>query len=283
MEQKEQSKKGKKGRKGSIFVLLNLANSTEQKKCLLKYAYDLSRHTKLPLVIYPNRDNTDLSFREAYKTTYAMKRDMKLVASIVKKQATLMNSIHRIAKNHDAQFLVIGVYETKATEKKDFSKAAWNLAADTAIDVFLVQEGAVYDPSDVTIAVDSSMNRQKVTVLPIIADKEKTRIHLFVENTDIPSKQKEIGIVLVQIQEYLFHHDLTFLPPETAATTTFYPDHLIRFAAKRTNILVIEIDEKTGLNAELQESLKKILFGKHRLFSVLLVKTKEVGIPVGFN
>jgi GTPase Era involved in 16S rRNA processing len=237
----------------------------------------------MPLIIYPNRDNTELSFREAYKVTYAIKRDMKLVASIVKKPATLINSIHRIAKNHHAEFLVIGVHETNTTGKKDFSQAAWNLAADTAINVFLVQEGAIFDPSDVTIAVDFSKNRQKVTVLPLIADKEKTRIHLFVENTDIPSKQKEIGIVLAQVQEYLFNHDLTCLPPVIAATTTFYPDHLIRFVAKRTKILVLEIDEETGLNSELETSLKKILFGKHRLFSVLLVKTKPVGIPTGFN
>lgn len=275
--------KNKKEKKKSVFVLLNLADSPEQLRCLLQYAYALSKHAKLPIVLYPNKDNTDYSFRDAYKIVCAMRRDMKLVASIVKKPATLINSIHRIAKNHHAEFLVIGVHETNTTGKKDFSQAAWNLAADTAINVFLVQEGAIFDVSDVTIAVDASKDRQKVNVLPIIADKKRTRIHLFVENTDIPSKKKEIKIILGHIQEYLFHHDLIYLDPVVAATTTFYPDHLIRFAAKRTKILVLEINEETGLNSELETSLKKILFGKHRLFSVLLVKTKPVGIPTGFN
>ncbi len=85
-----------------------------------------------------------------------------------------------------------------------------------------------------------------------------------------------IDNTLSHILSFLSRQDVSF-EITIARNQSNYPQHLLRFAAKRSRLLLIEIDEKS-LSSDLKKNLQKIIFSEHGHFAVMLVKTKDIGI-----
>lgn len=261
--------------KKTVFAVVTLTNSEEQMKNTIRYSADLANQLHLDLVLHPRHEETNYSFNDAGVWLAAMARNMDVVCSISRQAPHFFLSINRVAQKHNAAFMIVGVSGkiTKKAHKKEFSSTMWETANNTQIPIFLVPKDTIFDPfSEITIAVDSSRNIQKVNFLNGLVTKD-TVVNLFVERTSDPFKQKNIDTTLEQIILYLSRHDILY-KEVVARKEEHYTKHLLRFAAKRSELLLIEVE--SSIDSDLKENLQTVLFSKHQDFAVMLMRTKDV-------
>lgn len=261
--------------KKPVFAIVTLANSEEQMRNTIRYSADLAKHLGLDLVLHPRHEGTDYSFNDGGVLLTAMARNMSIPCTISRQAPNFFLSINRVAQKHNAAFMVVGVSGkiTNKAHKKEFSSTMWEAANNTQIPIFLVPKDTSFDPfSEITIAVDASRNIQKVNFLNGLATKD-TVVNLFVEKTRDPFKQKNIDTTLEQIILYLSRHDINY-KIVIAREEEHYTKHLLRFAAKRSELLLIEV--QSSIDSDLKENLQTVLFSKHQDFAVMLMRTKDV-------
>lgn len=261
--------------KKCVFAVINLVNTEGQMKNTIMYAANLAKKLNLVLILHPKHEESNYPFAAGGDLLAAMARNMKVACKISQYAPSFFTSINAVANKQNAAFMVIGVSGklTKKEHKKEFSQTMWEVANRTNVPNFLVSKETVFDPfSEITIAVDSSRNIQKVNFLELLTNKE-TIVNLFIENTDNVLKQKKIDMTLLQIERYLSRHDISY-KKEVARESKDYTQHLLKFAAKKSKLLLIEVE--SSLDTDLKENLEKVLFGKHQQFAVLLIRTKDV-------
>ncbi|MEI8092012.1 MAG: hypothetical protein WCG98_07620 [bacterium] len=260
-----------------VFVVINLANEPEQRKNTAKYAAELAKQLGLGLVVHPKYEGTEYPFLAAYKKVYRMMRTLHVRCRMSKEQTSFFTSINTIARKQNAASIVIGVSESlkKAREQKEFSRDMWNVANDASIPIFLVGKEVAFDPfSEITIAVDSSRRIQKVNFLKWLVT-EVTMVNVFIEKANDLKKKQEIETTLRQILSYLSVQKISY-KTEIAREETDYAEHLMRFAASRSKLLIIEVEGT--IDSDLKKNLQKVLFSKNQRFAVMLIRSKDVTI-----
>ncbi len=258
----------------TVFAIINLVNTEDQMRNTIAYAAGLAEHKKQGLILHPKHEESHYSFSQATELISKLADTMGLTHSVSQQAPNFFTSIHRIAEKQQAASIVIGVSEkiTKKANKKEFSDTMWDVANRSHIPIYLVPKKATFDPSsEITIPVDASRTIQKATFLTGLTTKD-TVVHLFIESTTDLVKQKKIDWTEKTIVSYLSRHDISFLP-EIAREENNYSQHLMKFAAKYSKLLIIEVD--STIDSDLKENLQKVLFGKHQHFAVLLIRTAD--------
>ncbi|MCX6822424.1 MAG: hypothetical protein NTX91_00305 [candidate division SR1 bacterium] len=260
--------------KQTVFAIVNLVNTEDQMRNTITYAADLAKHKKCDLILHPKHEESPYSFPQATEVISKLADTMGFAHTLSQQAPSFFTSIHRIAEKQQAVSIVIGVSEkiTKKVSKQEFSDTMWDVANRSHIPIYLVPKKAKFDPaSEITIAVDANRTIQKAAFLNGFTTKD-TIVHLFIESTTDPIRQKRINWTNEKIAAYLSRHDISFVPT-IAREEHNYSQHLMKFAAKKSKLLIIEV--ASTLDSDLKEHLQRVLFGKHQEFAVLLLRTED--------
>ncbi|MEI6673372.1 MAG: universal stress protein [bacterium] len=282
-------KERKKERK-KVFTIIDMENRTqEQKQNTIDYAINLSKVTARDLVFYFLGKVNKKSHKEFIKmvetskeinrSIYAEKSymyDIKITYN--KEETSWVQSINDIAKKENAAFILMGTGEEKRSFfKKLFGKTMWSIASHTSIPVILIPPKVKFSNfEEITIAVDEENKIQKIKWVKQIYQKFGTKVHVFVKTTGEREKDSISTTVLYNITRNLSHEGISYEIIYAREQKNF-EKNLLRYAAKNSQLLIIEVDEG-AIHPDVKKNVEKLLFSNNQRFAVMLVKTKNMGI-----
>lgn len=259
----------------TIFAVVNLANEEEQQLNTINYAAEMGKLLNLPLVLYPRIDQAGLSFKDGFTHLHRILLDSKIKFTVSKHTISIFQTVNDVACVENAACIVMGVREEKQPlVKRMFSRSTWDLAAMADVPVILVPKATKFNGfGEITIAVDAENKVQKMKYLNLLATKAV--VHVFVDNPNDSMANERIKTVLSNIEKYLRKADILY-EIEIARNKKDFSMHLLRFAVKNSQLLILEVDKKK-MSPQLREHLQGFLFGTKRDFAVMLVKSKTLG------
>lgn len=260
----------------TIFAVVNLANEKGQQLNTINYAAEMGKLLNLPLVLYPRIDQTNLSFKDGFTHLHRILQDFSCKFSVSRHTISIFQTVNDIARMENAAFIIMGVRDEKQPlVQKITGMNMWDLAAKSDVPVILVPPNTRFNGfGEITIAVDAENKVQKMKYLNLLA--HEAVVHVFVDNPANNMANERTKAVLNNIEKYLRSANLVY-EIEFARNQTEFPLHLLRYAIKNSQLLILEVD-KQKLSGALRQHIQKFLFGTKRDFAIMLVKTKPTGI-----
>jgi len=273
-----------------VFAIIDVKHENkEQKQNTIDYAVNLAKVTARDLVFYFLGKIDKKSQREFDQMIDASKNRMVSIhsgrscmydvqISYNIQETSWAQSINDIAKKENAAFILMGTGQEKTSFlKKLFGKTMWSIASHSNIPVILIPPKVKFsDFEEITIAVDEENKIQKIKWVKKMHQKFGTKVHVFVKSTGQREKDSISSTVLYNITKHLTHEGIEYEIVYARETINF-EKNLLKYAAKNSQLLIIEVDEGI-IDSNVKESIEKLLFTNNQQFAVMLVKTKEMGI-----
>ena len=266
-----------------MFAVINLASTETNQKNVARYAAQFAKSLNLRLVLHPeNKFPSNEDFLHV-KGMAAKIRGVQ-VSVPEPQQASLfsfLKSIHKVAMQEHAAFIVMGIENEDVTS---LGKDIWNTTKKTMIPTILLPHGIEFNPfRNITIAVDSERKVQKMRIVNMLAKTFKAKINIFKENIDDANQQRLVRIGLGHIKEHLTNNSIPFTVTKAEQTNNF-PKHLCKFAAKKSDLLIIEVEEGKIDNV-IKQNIEVLLTidDYAKPIPVMLTKTKMTGTYGRFN
>jgi len=276
--------------KQTVFAVINLSDYEKDQKNVALYAAQVAEALEWELVLYPKNDETKLSFREGFLRTLEIAKTISHVTVMVsKKQINMFNfirSLHDIAAQELAAMIIMQV-DTKTAGF--LGSAIWHTTRKTLIPTLLLpKELDGFIPYDIiTVAVDFERKLQKLMMVKKIAEAFNSKINIFVENRHSPTEEYIIDRMLAHTENFLIEWKIPYAKT-LARKTKHFIKHICKFASKRSQLLVLEV-EPGNIPSEVEQNIKTLLTlvnpetpknstqAKAKAIPVLLTKTKETG------
>ncbi len=279
-----------KNKRKKVFTIIDVEYRTnEQKQNTIDYALNLAKITARDLVFYFLGKIDKNEYKDFIKMVDTSKKDMvsthngksymyDVNVSYNRQETSWSQSINDIAKAENAAFILMGTGEkNKSFFKKLFGKTMWSIASHSNIPVILIPPQVKFSYfEEMTIAVDSENKVQKMKWVKQIHQKFGTKVHVFVKSTGQAEKDSIASTVLYNITKNLTHEGIQY-EIIYARDLTNFEKNLLQYAAKNSQILIIEIDEGS-IHPDIKKHIQRLLFNNNQQFAVMLVKTKEMGI-----
>lgn len=283
------SKKEKEEGK-TVFTIIDVEHNTkEQKQNTINYSINLAKVTARDLVFYFLGKIKEDDYQEFCETVEKSKKETPSIyagksykydikISYNREDIFWFNSINDIARKENAAFILMGISEEKKSlVKKVFGKTMWSIASNSDIPVILIPPVAKFSYfSEITIAADDEHKIQKIRWIKKIHGKFGTKIHIFVKNTEEIEKYNRSMTTMYQIKEKLQHEGIPYEVVHARNLNNF-EKHLLRYAARNSQLLIIEVDNRYISDA-IKERIQKLLFIDNQQFAVMLIKTEIIGI-----
>lgn len=268
-------KRTEKKQEKTVFAVIDLQNSESDQQNVAQYAANLAKHLHLKLVLYPNKGIGE--FTSTYKKTFAIASKITdLDVRVSRKKINILNfftSLHDIAAEENAAFIIM---EPERKTARFLGNAIWSIAQKTLTPMILLPHGIEFKPyKKITIAVDEERKLQKMRVINEMARAFASTINIFKENVEDPDKDALILNSLKHIKENLGERRIRY-DIILARKTTNFPKHLCKFSAKRSDLLVIEV-EPGKIDSVVKQNIETLLSIDQNAQPVLLTKTKRVG------
>lgn len=279
-----------KNKRKKVFTIIDVEYRTmEQNKNTVDYALNLAKITARDLVFYFLGKIDKNAYKDFIKMVDTSKKEMVTThngksymydvnVSYNRQETSWSQSINDIAKAENAAFILMGTGEkNKSFFKKLFGKTMWSIASHSNIPVILIPPQVRFSYfEEMTIAVDSENKVQKMNWVKQIHQKFGTKVHVFVKSTGQIEKDSISSTVLLNIITNLTHEEIKY-EIIYARDFTNFEKHLLQYAAKNSQLLIIEVDEGF-IHPEIKKNIQRLLFNNNQQFAVMLVKTKEIGI-----
>ena len=278
------NKAQKKDESKVVLTILELSASTLQQRIFLDFASGVAQKLGLPMIVHPNVEKTNFSFKTGRQLTLGTVKNMEIDCTVSKQSTGYFTSINDIAISCNAELIIMAVRDIKISGiRKMFGKTIWGVATNTRIPVMMVSPNTPTSEDiiggkkfegfqTITLAVDPGQKVQKAHYL-IGLVSDTTVVNLFIEKTHNIAVSKDIDVNLIQLSTFLSKNDIKYKPVE-ATYEGRYTHQLLRFAmASNSDLVAIEVDEGR-LDNDLKQNLQKVLFGKNQRFAVILIRTK---------
>jgi hypothetical protein len=268
----------------TVFAVINLASSETNQKNVIRYAAQLAKALNLSLVLHPE---SRFSSNEDFLHVKGMASKIRGVQVSVPEQQkpslfNFLKSTHKVAMQEHAAFIVMGV---ENEDVASLGKDIWNTTKKTMIPTILLPHGIEFNQfKNITIAVDAEHKVQKMKVANMLAKTFKAKINIFKEDVDNDKrKQHLIEIGLGQIEKHLRNNGIPFTVTKARQTKNF-PKHLCKFAAKKSDLLIIEVEEGKIDNVVKQNIEVLLTIDDYaKPIPVMLTKTKMYGKLQNFH
>jgi hypothetical protein len=281
----------------TVFAIINLANTSEQQKIVARFAAQMAKTLGLDVVLYPQIDEIQISFEEGVRRAMLMaskingvrvrvaKEQIKMSAFF--KPATIFRSskpLDTIAAKEHAEFIIMGRKEDIAISSKvnkHFGKAMWDIAENSNIPIMLIPLQAEFNPfKRITIAMDKERKLQKMTAVRLFAKTFGSVVNIFLENVSDPTTELTNEIMLNHVKKGLGADGIPYKVTK-ARNQKDFAEHLCNIAAKRSDLLLIEV-EPGKIDNIVKKNIETLL-NVNQHFPVLFVKTQPLGNASGFN
>ncbi len=273
--------------KKKVFTIIEVNHTKQQKQNTIDYSVNLAKATARDLVFYFLGKIERAEYRNFIKTVHESKKsiyqnqvnhcmyDIKI--SYNREETTWSQSINDIAVKENAAFILMGVDDEKKTFlQKIFGKTMWGIATNSDNPVILIPPTAKFcNFEEMTIAVDEENKLWKMSWVKQIHHKFKTKVNIFVKSTGESQTDNISSTVLNNITDMLHREGIEF-HIEFARENVNFDKHLLRYAAKNSHLLIIEVNEGY-IDATIKKNIQKLLYHTNQQFAVMLVKTKVIG------
>lgn len=271
-----------------VLAIIDTTHTRQENANTIEYALHLAKATARDLV-FSFLGKIDASYhKELLKLIEKTKKSLPLdhngktysyeVNVFFNGEIPFFRSINSINKEANAAFLVMGIGEEKKLSLQEvFGKTIWSIASNSKIPVILVPPTTKFSYfAEITIAADEENKVQKMNWVKPMYHKFGTKVHVFVKSTGKGEIDKKATTVSDNMVGFLRHEGI---PNDVvyARNQVNFDNHLIKYAMKNTQLLIIEID-RGSLGNEIKKNIQKLLFTSKQQFAVMLVKTKDVGI-----
>jgi hypothetical protein len=269
--------------KKSVFAIINLANTETQQKSTAQFATQMAKSFDLDVVLYPQNNETRLSFKEGFRRvwTIASKISEGVAIKVSKEEINkfmFFTSLPDIAAKERAAFIVMGI---KEETRGFFGKAVWDITQKSRIPILLLPWKIAFNPfGRITMAVDAERKLQKMNIVNMFAKKFNSKINIFVEHSLDASKDVTNKIMVGHVERFLSEHDIPFITTKARKTKDF-PKRLCKFAGKHSDLLIVEVDPGR-IDSTIKQNIETLL-NVHQHFPVLFIKTQIVGNLQNFN
>ncbi|MFA7298773.1 MAG: hypothetical protein WC010_03970 [Candidatus Absconditabacterales bacterium] len=261
----------------TIFAVIDLANNEKDQTNVAKYAAEFAKAFGLDLVLYAKQDGKVpiFTFRKAID---AAKKIPGLQVFITKKKINLFSiyaSIHDIATQKHAAFIIMGMDNKSAFS---LGKTIWSITNKTIIPTILLPKNSSFVPyKNITIAVDNERKLQKLDTALILSRAFGSRINIFTENSADPLHRFLFRNSVDYAMDYLTKHNVSYTKTDAKKTKNF-PKHLCKFSAKRSDVLIIEVDPgKTSIIVK--QNIGTLLNIETYVQPIIFTKTRPTGLP----
>ena len=275
--------KDKQKPKKTVFTIINLATNKKNQLAVAKYAAHLASELNLDVVLYP-KENHNLLFsntKKNHRKILDISRTIEHIVSVrtAKKESTLFSSIHDIATQEEADFIVIEVDKSVNV----LGESMWKTTQGSRIPIILLPQNYEFVPFDrITIAVDRERKVQKIRVVTNLAKKFGSMVNIFIEKFE--KQDNQVGeIILAQIEKSLRKSSIPFKETHVRKDTKFLT-RLCKFSAKHSDLLVIEV-EPGKIDSVIKKNIETLLAIQNyaQPIPVILTKTKMSGHLQSFS